>query len=404
VFREQWARILAGLIRGSGSFELAEDALQDAFASALATWPASGIPDNPGAWITAVAHRRVIDAIRRASTSSNKADAIAYETGIQRTSEIEEQMDLSRWPDDRLRLIFTCCHPALSLEAQVALCLRTLGGLNTYEIARAFLVSEPTIAQRLVRAKRKIRDARIPYEIPPSSCIPERLAAVRAVIYLIYNEGYLANSGDELIRADLCAEAIRLARLLVSLMPGEAENLGLLALMLLQHSRRDARVSSEGDLITLEEQDRARWHWGEIEEGLTILRLTRRPGQRGPYQVQAELAGVHGQASCAAETDWKQIATLYQELREFNDSGIIRLNLAVAVAMGESFEKGLELLNDVADTGELNGYYLLHAARADLLRRLQRLEEAQAEYRVALEQTTNGVERRYLERRLRSCG
>ena len=404
VFREQWARILAGLIRSSGSFELAEDALQDAFTSALAAWRDTGIPDNPAAWITAVAQRRVIDAIRRTTLSHSKADAIAYETEDAATTEIEEQIDMSRWPDDRLRLIFTCCHPALSLEAQVALCLRTLGGLNTNEIARAFLVSEPTIAQRLVRAKRKIRDARIPYEIPPGNCIPERLAAVRAVIYLIYNEGYLANSGDALIRADLCAEAIRLARLLVSLLPNEGENLGLLALMVLQHSRRDARVSPEGDLITLEEQDRSRWHWNEIEEAASVLASARRSQQRGPYLLQAELAAVHAIARSPGETEWRRIAELYAQLRKFNDSAVIRLNYAVAVAMSDGLESGLKMLNELAETGELDGYYLLYAARADLLRRLGRAGEAHREYRQALERVSNAVERRYLERRLAACG
>jgi RNA polymerase sigma-70 factor (ECF subfamily) len=403
VFREQWARILAGLIRGSGSFDVAEDALQEAFASALTTWPVSGIPDNPAAWITTVAQRKAIDAVRRLSRHSTHAETLASCSGTEAGIVMEEAMDLSRWPDDRLRLIFTCCHPALSLEAQVALCLRTLGGLNTNEIARAFLISEPTVAQRLVRAKRKIRDANIPYEVPPSSCLTERLAAVQAVIYLIYNEGYLASSGRSLVRTDLCAEAIRLGRLLASLMPKEPENWGVLALMLLQHSRRDARISPDGELITLDEQDRSRWHRKEIKEALMLLERAATKGARGAYQIQAEIAAVHARSESGADTDWRLIAELYGQLRACSDSPVIRLNQAAAIALGESIEKGLAVIDELAASGELDSYYLLSAARADLLRRLGRLREAECEYVCALKHTTNEVERRYLERRLTNC-
>jgi RNA polymerase sigma-70 factor, ECF subfamily len=406
VFREEWGRILAGLIHKAGSFDLAEDALQDAFASALATWPANGAPENPPAWITAVAQRKLVDLLRRAALSSTKADAIAYEiegkNRVMPEEELQEEMDMSRWPDDRLRLIFTCCHPALNLEAQVALCLRMLGGLSTLEIARAFLLPEATLAQRLVRAKRKIRAARIPYEVPSSDRITERLTAAQAVIYLIFNEGYLANSGERLIRPDLCGEAIRLARILAALMPAAAENLGLLALLLLQHSRRDARVTPGGDLVTLEEQDRSQWHKAEIEEGLLILEKASRKREPGPYQLQAAVAAVHAQAQSASETDWKQIAALYRALMSFNDSAVVRLNYAVAVAMSDGFETGLRLVDELAGARSLDDYYLLPAARADLLRRLGRLREAQSEYARALELVTNDIERRYLLRRLES--
>jgi RNA polymerase sigma-70 factor (ECF subfamily) len=304
------------------------------------------------------------------------------------------------YPDDRLRLIFTCCHPALAVEAQVGLTLRTLGGLSTTEIARAFLVPEPTLAQRLVRAKRKIQDARIPYEVPPRDRIPERLVSVQAVIYLIFNEGYSATSGEQLVRRDLAAEAIRLGRLLCQLMPEEPENLGLLALMLLQDSRRDARVSPGGRLITLEEQDRSLWHRDQAESGMALVEQALRKRDPGPYQIQAAIAAVHSSAVAPGDTDWRQIVALYEELARLNPSPVIRLNQAVAVAMRDGFDVGLTAIDAIAE--QLNHYHLMHAARADLLRRLGRWAEARAAYARAIELATNSVELNYLNARLQS--
>jgi RNA polymerase sigma-70 factor (ECF subfamily) len=385
VFRQESGRIIASLIRLSGSFDLAEEALQDAFAAALAGWPGSGIPDNPAAWLTTVARRRVIDTIRRRRIHAEKAAELV------RASEAAESDEM---PDDRLRLIFTCCHPALNVEAQVALTLRTLGGLTTAEIARSFLMPEPTLAQRIVRAKRKIQDARIPYEVPPVVRLPERLTSVQAVIYLIFNEGYSATCGDALIRGDLCAEAIRLGRVLCELMPKEPENRGLLALMLLQDSRRAARTGPDGELITLEDQDRSLWNREQIREGMILA-----PATNGRYSLQARIAIVHAKAARASETDWHAIAKLYEELSWHIPSAVVALNQAVAVAMASGCEAGLALMDRIT---ELDGYYLFHSARADLLRRLDHRAEAAAAYERAIALATNPVEQAYLLRRLES--
>jgi RNA polymerase sigma-70 factor (ECF subfamily) len=400
-FRREHGRIIAALIRLCGSFDRAEEAMQDAFAAALAHWSEQGIPDNPGAWITAAAHRRLIDVARRERTRREKRELLR-DDDEEATSDEGASFDeaAAGLPDDRLRLIFTCCHPALNREAQVALTLRTLGGLTTDEIARAFLLPEPTLAQRLVRAKRKIQQARIPYEVPPEHALPERRASVQAVIYLIFNEGYLASSGDSLVRRELCAEAIRLARLLRELYPQDAETAGLLALMLLHDSRRHARVDDSGALITLEEQDRGAWDREEIREGLALVELALGLREPGPYQIQAAIAALHAQAATPAATDWPQIAALYAELAKLNPSPVILLNRAVAIGMSEGPERGLLLMDGLGVSGVLSEYYLLHAARADLLRRANRREAAAEAYRRALALATNETERRFLQRRL----
>jgi RNA polymerase sigma-70 factor (ECF subfamily) len=401
VFRRESGLIVASLIAISGSFDRAEEAMQEAFASALASWPGAGIPDNPGAWITTAAHRKLIDAARREQTRRGKQDSLLYETvaAIQ-PGETEGQPSAMHFPDDRLRLIFTCCHPALNPEAQIALTLRTLGGLSTPEIAKAFLVPEPTIAQRLVRAKRKIQEAHIPYQEPSPERLPDRLAAVQAVIYLIFNAGYSAASGASLTRSDLCAEAIRLARLLSDMLPGEAENVGLLALMLLQNSRRNARVA-DGQLVTLEDQDRALWDGEAIAEGLSLVEQTLTLGRPGPYQIQAAIAALHAQANTSAETDWPQIAALYEALAQINPSPVISLNHAVAVAMSGKIEEGLKRIEALC-SGPLDRYYLSHAARADLLRRLGRHSEASAAYEQAAALATNQLEIDFLLKRART--
>jgi RNA polymerase sigma-70 factor, ECF subfamily len=391
VFRQESGRITAALIRISGSFDRAEEALQDAFTSALATWPERGIPANPAAWITTAAHRRLIDSIRRGKTRLRLA-----ETAAPAAAPPEE---ISFLPDDQLRLIFTCCHPALNVEARVALTLRALGGLATAEIARAFLLPESAIAQRLVRARRKIREAGIPYAVPGATNLAGRLDSVRSVIYLIFNEGYSATTGDRLIRADLCAEAIRLGRLLCELLPAEPENQGLLALMLLQDSRRAARCNAAGELITLEYQDRSLWDTQRIAEGLALVERASGAKAVGPYQLQSAIAAVHAQARTAQSTDWRQIAALYRVLECLEPTPVVRLNLAVAVAMAEGPEQGLAIIDSIPD---LDSYYLFHSARADLLRRLDRNTEAAAAYRSAIALATNRVEIGFLTNRLNS--
>ena len=398
IFRAESGRIIAGLIRVAHSFDLAEEAMQDAFTAAISAWPSKGVPENPAAWITTAAHRKLIDHLRREKTRRSSEDQLTYESEIRRAENVEEM----NFPvsDDRLRLVFTCCHPALSREAQVALTLRTLGGLTTTEIAHAFLVPEETLAQRLVRAKRKIQQARIPYEVPPVARLAERLSAVQAVLYLIFNEGYSASSGDSLVRRELCAEAIRLTRTLGELMPDNPETMGLLALMLLHDSRRDARCNPDGDLVLLEEQDRTRWHQDQIVEGTRLVERALGRRNLGPYQLQAAIVAVHAQAKTPDATDWQQIAALYGLLSSIQPSPVVSLNHAVAIGMSEGLEHGLAAIDSLGSSRELDSYYLFHAARADLLRRMSRACEARVSYERALHLTTNTVERRYLQRRL----
>jgi RNA polymerase sigma-70 factor (ECF subfamily) len=395
-FGQDWGRVVATLIRVTGDWDLAEECAQDAFAQALERWPRDGIPRNPGGWLTTTARNRAIDRLRRRVNEAAKLEELARF----RTPSIVDNDDDDDFEDDRLRLIFTCCHPALPLEARVALTLRTLAGLTTAEIARAFLVSEATMAKRLARAKQKIRRAAIPYRVPPAHLRAERTGGVLAVLYLLFNEGYAATSGAELVRHGLCAEAIRLARLLARLMPDEPEALGLVALMLFHHARRSARVDAAGDVVPLAEQDRDRWDADDIADGLAHLSAAARFAQPGPYQLQGAIAGAHATAASAAETDWAAIANLYAQLVRAMPSPVVRLNQAVAVAMADGPAAGLALVETIDAAGDLAGYHLLPATRADLLRRLGRPVEAVAAYREAHDLAATDAERRYLARRL----
>ncbi len=397
IYRADSRRVLATLIRLLGDFDVAEEALHDAFVVAMEKWPLDGVPANPVAWLVSTGRFKAIDRRRRQRNFESKQDELVRELASAPGTADKPDEDIG---DDRLRLIFTCCHPALSPDAQVALTLRTVGNLTTEEIARAFLLPAPTLAQRIVRAKNKIRGARIPYEIPEQRDLPARLDAVLAVVYLIFNEGYSPSYGAALTRADLCAEAIRLGRLLVELLP-DPEAIGLLALMLLHDSRRAARISADGELMLLDEQDRTRWNPESIREGVSLVERAIRSRRFGPYTLQAAIAAVHAEAACAEETDWRQILGLYDVLFRARPSTVVWLNRAVAVAMHEGPEHGLAIIDRMLARGELGEYQLAHSARADLLRRLGRTAEALAAYRTALSLTTQEPQRRFLERRMR---
>jgi RNA polymerase sigma-70 factor (ECF subfamily) len=397
IYRAESRRVLATLIRLLGDFDLAEEALHEAFRAALESWPKDGLPDNPRAWLVSTGRFKAIDAIRRRARFDPLDDHIEHVESLEAAAPDSDPESVA---DDRLRLIFTCCHPALAADARIALTLREVCGLTTEEIARAFLTSAPTLAQRIVRAKAKIRDARIPYEVPAREALPERLDAVLRVIYLVYNEGYSASSGASVTRHDLSGEAIRLGRLLVDLLP-EPEAMGLLALMLLQESRRAARTSADGDLILLEQQDRSLWNREYIVEGVALVERALATRRFGPYTLQAAIAGVHAEASSAAATDWNEIVGLYDALAHLDRSPVIALNRAVAIAMRDGPAAGLALIDGILARGELSDYHLAHSARAELCRRLGRIDDARAAYERALALTRQEPERRFLERRLR---
>jgi len=398
-YRAEYGRILATVIGLVSDFDLAEEAVQDAFAIALEQWPREGMPHNPRAWIVSVARHKAIDRIRRRARFDERQDEIKRVIELESMRDDDESEDRAV-PDERLNLIFTCCHPALARDVQVPLALRTLCGLRTEEIARAFVVPVPTMAQRLVRAKRKISTAGIPYQVPPPETLSERLDAVMAVIYLVFNEGYAATSGAELLRTDLSAEAIRLGRILVELMPTYREVRGLLALMLLHHSRRDTRVDANGDIVLLEDQDRSSWHRDEIAEGLALAAEAMRSSEPGQYAIQAAIATEHSRAARFEATAWRAIAALYEKLSELTPTPIVALNHAVAIAMADGPERGLKLIDRLEATQQLNDYFLLHAAKADLLRRLGRWDAAADSYRRALELAGTEPEQRFLRRRL----